>query len=108
MANAKSELNNRVTQAIKEAMAAPFEPSRPSGCGRAYVIVSADRSVVNAVSAACKAAGLMFLRKAYGTSGNAIYMGYDNANGRALGKAKAFAESLNASGIQCYDDAVGD
>ena len=103
---AKTKLD--LTPVIRAAMARPFEPARASGCGRAYVVITADKPTVNAVSAACKAVGLMFLRKAYGTGNNAIYMGYDNADGRALGKAKAFATALNELGISCYDDAVGD
>ncbi len=97
-----------LTEVVAKAASAPFEPFRASGCGRAYVVITADKPTVNAVSAACKKLGLMFLKKAYGTGNNAIYMGYDNCDGRALGKARAFATSLQASGIPCYDDAVGD
>lgn len=99
---------SQVLAALKAAQAAPFTPERPTGCGRAYVIVGGDRATINAVAACCKTLGLMFLRKAYGTSGNAIYMGYDNATGRELAKAKAFAATLKAHGLSAYDDAVGD
>ncbi len=90
------------------ANAAPFTAKPACGCGRAYVCVSGTRPEINAVSKACKKLGLTFLRKAYGTSGNAIYMGYDNADGRALAKAEAFAEVCRANGIKCYTDAVAD
>lgn len=105
-----AETKSKILEAVKAANAAPFSVgSGPSGgCGRAYVVLTADRATVNAVAAACKKLGLMFLRKAYGTSGPSIYLGYDNASGRALAKSRAFAEVLNARGIACYDDAVGD
>ncbi len=99
---------SQVLAALKAAQAAPFTPERPTGCGRAYVIVRGDRATINTVAAGCKTLGLMFLRKAYGTSGNAIYIGYDNADGRALAKAKAFAATLKVHGVDAYDDAVGD
>ncbi len=101
-------LKARVLAALTAAKAAPFTAGRASGCGRAYVIVSADKKTVNAVSAACKTLGLMFLRKAYGTSGNAIYIGYDNGTGGPLAKAEAFATVLSSHGISSYTDAVAD
>lgn len=96
-----------LTQILALANSAPYEPIR-SGCGRAYVVITDSKTTVNAVARACKTLGLMFLKKAYGTGNNAIYIGYDNADGRALGKARAFANSLQSSGVSCYDDAVGD
>ena len=99
-----------VMQAILAAKGAAFTPARASGCGRAYVCISscADRKTVNAVAKACKAIGLLFLRRAYGTSGNAIYIGYDNCDGRAIGRSEVFAGVLREHGIACYSDAVGD
>ena len=97
-----------IVAALKAANDAKPETVRASGCGRAYVVVGGERAEINAISAACKKMNLMFLRKAYGVSGPAIYIGYDNASGIALGKAKKFAEVLNAHGIKAYDDAVGD
>jgi hypothetical protein len=70
--------------ALEAAYAKPVIPAPASGAGRAYVSVSGlDRKEVNAFSAAAKSLGLMFLRKAYGTSGNALYVGYDNFDGKA-------------------------
>ena len=98
-----------VLEAVTAAMAAPVGPAVPAcGCGRAYVCVRGERAEINAVSAACKKLGLMFLRKAYGTGGNAIYCGYDNASGRPLAKAEAIAATLNAKGLRAYVDAVSD
>ncbi len=100
-----------VFAAVKAAQVAPFEkPARGYGCGRAYVVLSSrnDRKTINAVSAACKALGLMFLRKAYGAGSNAIYIGYDNATGAELARSEAFAKELEKHGIPCYSTGVGD
>jgi len=104
MALSKSE----VLAAVKAANEAPATAVRPSGCGRAYVVMTCSKEEIKHVASACKSLGLMFLKKAYGTSGNAIYFGYDNASGRAVGKSMAFAEALKAKGLSCYDDAVAD
>jgi hypothetical protein len=99
-----------ILEALKAANAAPFAAKTGAfgGCGRAYVCVSADKATVKLVAAACKALGLLFLKKAYGTTGNAIYIGYDNADGRALAKSEAFAATLTAKGLPAYSDAVAD
>jgi len=94
-----------VVAAVRAALAAPVGPSGPScDCGRAYVCVSADKATVNAVAAACRTLNVLFVRKNYGAGNNAIYCGYDNADGRALAKAEAVAMSLNAAGLRCYVD----
>lgn len=97
---------NEVFEAVKAASVAPFQAGRASGCGRAYVVVS--KEFAKDVSAACSKLGLTFLKKAYGTTGNAIYVGYDNSDGRALAKAAAMAKVLNERGVRCWDDAVED
>ena len=102
----------KITEALRTAWLAPVVPKAgpTGGCGRAYVCVSRaiGRAGVNAVAAACKKLGIMFLRKAYGTGGNAIYCGYDNADGRALAKSEAVAAALSAAGIPAYAEAVAD
>jgi hypothetical protein len=106
---AKTTTKVQVLDALKAAQAAPFTPARASGCGRAYVCISSsDRALVKAVKDACKTLGLIFTPKGYGVGRNAIYIGYDNADGRALGRSKVFAEVLNAHGISAYDDAACD
>lgn len=96
-------------KAFTEAFAAPFTPrERTSGCGRAYVCLTGIKKERRAVAAAAKEAGVMYLKDAYGTGGDALYIGYDNCDGRALGKADAVEASLKAAGIGCYVDAVGD
>ncbi|MDQ3170319.1 MAG: hypothetical protein M3Q55_09305 [Acidobacteriota bacterium] len=95
---------------LRAAHAAPVAPVRASGCGRAYVCVStSDKDLLKAVAVACKALGLLFERRGhYGTGSNSIYIGYDNCDGRAIGKSIAIAAALSAAGIPAYDDAVAD
>lgn len=100
----------RFLDVLRAAKEAPSTPLRSCGCGRAYVCVSTtDRVLLRHVAAACKALGLLFERKGhYGVGANSIYIGYDNADGRALGRAAAFAAVLNQNGIHCYTDAASD
>ncbi len=95
---------------LEAANAAPARAVRSYGCGRAYVAVrGVEKAERRAFMAACKKLNLMFLSKAYGTSGDVIYCGYDNADGRALAKAEAMAASLNEAGLAgCYVDPVAD
>lgn len=99
-----------VLKALVEANAAPFAPARISGCGRAYVCVGGlDKAGTKVLAEACKALGLLFNPKGhYGVGRCSIYIGYDNADGRALGKSKVFAQVLNQHGIPAYDDAASD
>lgn len=102
-------LRATVLAALVAAKAAPFTPGRPSGCGRAYVAISAaQREIVNAVAAGCKALGLIFQRKGHRGMRNVIYIGYDNGTARELARAQAFAASLSAAGIPAYDEAQED
>ncbi len=98
----------QVRAAISAAKVAPFVPARASGCGRAYVCLSGtDKATLRHVAQVCADLGLIFQRKGYGVS-NAIYIGYDNADGHALGRAEAFAQVLCDQGISAYMDAVAD
>jgi hypothetical protein len=92
--------------ALDAGLKAKVPAARPYGCGRVYVCVLGRH--VPGIRAACKRAGVLFLADAYGTTGNAIYIGYDNCSGRELARGTAVAEALNAAGIDCYADAVGD
>jgi len=97
-----------VVEALRAANTAPYTACRPSGCGRAYVCVS-DKALAKVVAAACAELGLLYSSKGhYGTGPRSIYIGYDNADGRALAKSRAFAAVLTARGIGAYDDAVAD
>lgn len=106
--NNKALAQYQITEAVHLANTAPYAPAPAGGCGRAYVILTGPKEQIKLVVKACTALGLMFLKKAYGTAGNAIYIGYDNADGRALGKSEAFAQALNEHGVPCYADAVSD
>jgi hypothetical protein len=99
-----------IAEALRAAMALPFTPKTgpTGGCGRAYVAIMGTRADINAFAAACRDQGHTFLRKAYGTGGNVLYVGYDNADGRALARAEVIAAELNRRGLRCYTDAVGD
>lgn len=101
-------MSSQVTRAIETAFALPAEARRACGCGRAYVVFAEPRGVVNAVATSCRELGLLFLRKAYGTAGNALYVGYDNADGAALGRAHVVSDELNRVGFRTYVDAVED
>jgi len=67
-----------------------------------------DKKLAKTVKAACEQLGLRYLPKAYGVGDRAIYVGYDNADGKALAKSEVFARVLNERGIQCYADAASD
>lgn len=101
-----------VLEILKAAMAVPATPKTGpfGGCGRVYVTLSMgkDRKLVNAVAAAAKELGLIFQREAYYGMTNALYIGYDNADGRAMAKGEAVAKELTARGIPAYMDAHGD
>lgn len=92
-------------------LSAAFEasppPARAYGCGRVYVAI-ADKAHRRGIAAACKKLGRMWLKAAYGTSGNVIYIGYDNATGREVAKGEHIASVLKAHGISAFMDAVGD
>ena len=96
-----------LVEVLSIANEAPFEPKSACGCGRAYVMIS-DKKLARNMAAACKELGLLYLKDAYGAGKRAIYMGYDNADGKALAKSEAFAKVLNAHGVACYTDAVSD
>lgn len=102
-----------IVAALRLANSAPFTPVRASGCGRAYVCLAhiqgkGSRTILDDFEAACKEVGLLFTRKTYGAGNNVIYIGYDNCDGKALGKSLAVADALNAAGIPCYQDAAQD
>jgi len=92
--------------ALRAGLSAPAPAERISGCGRVYVCIR--RPHTRGIRAACKRVGLRYLGAAYGTSGNAIYIGYDNATGKELARGTAIEKALRAAGVACYRDEVGD
>ena len=87
---------------LSAALAAPYVAAPVSGCGRAYVVIYGDKTVTRALPKIAKELGLIY-SKSLG-----IYIGYDNADGRALGRAKAVATELKKAGLKAYDDAQAD
>lgn len=94
-------------EVLLNAFVAPATPARPSGCGRVYVVLS-DKTHAKGIAKAAKAMGKIFQAKAHYGMTNALYIGYDNADGYALGIGTSVAAYLNANGIACYRDEHGD
>lgn len=80
------------------------------GCGRSYVCLGskADRKTLNAFKAAFEACGIRYIGKAYGSGSRAAYIGYDNGNSYNIRLSQKIADNLNAIGVDCYSDSVGD
>lgn len=90
---------------LKTALAAPFT-AEPSCCGRVYV--SVDKEHARGIKAAAKKLGRTFQTSGHYGTRNVLYVGYDNADGKALGQGTAIVASLKAAGIGCYRDEHGD
>lgn len=96
-------------------------PERPSGCGRVYVCIStagglwptaeqeaeAKRHVAG-IKKAAKELDLIFQTRSHYGDRNALYVGYDNASGRELGRGTAIVAALKEAGIQAYRNEHGD
>ena len=91
---------------LSAAFATPFQPERPSGCGRVYVCVSKDHA--KGIKAAAKRLGQIFQTTSHYGDRYALYVGYDNADGKALGQGTAIVSALNAAGISAYRNEHGD
>lgn len=97
-----------IVKAIQNGLQAKSTGPR-GGCGRAYVcFYDTDRKTLNTIKKAASQCGLRYLPQAYGVLGKSIYVGYDNADGRALAQAEAIAKNLSEIGIKCYNDGQGD
>lgn len=92
--------------ALERAMKATPAPVRASGCGRVYIVP--EKAHKKGLKAACVKLGMRWLADAYGSAKGVIYVGYDNADGRALARGAAMVEVLKAAGIDCYRDEVDD
>lgn len=91
---------------LAAAMAAPVTPERGIGCGRIYV--SIDTAHARGVQRAAKRLGLIYQKRGHGGTANALYVGYDNCDGRALARGTKIVEVLKAAGIGAYRDEHGD
>ena len=91
---------------LNEATKSHIEPERPLGIGRIYVVV--DKAHARGIGAAAKKLGLIFQMKAHYGMKNALYVGYDNHDGRALARGTRVVEMLKAHGIGAYREEQGD
>jgi len=93
-----------LTEAFNAAAAAPRE--RGIGCGRIYVSVTSEHA--KGIAKAAKVLGKIYQKHSYYGTSNALYVGYDNCDGRALAQGTAVVKVLKAHDISCYRDECGD
>lgn len=91
---------------LQSALSKPVIAERSQGACRVYVSVGAEHA--KKMAAAAKKLNKDFQKKTYYGTSNAIYIGYDNFDGKALAQGAAVVEALQAAGIQCYRDEQGD
>jgi hypothetical protein len=91
---------------LKAAFEQKVASEQPLGCCRVYV--SVDKAHAKGVAAACKKLNLIFQKKSHYGASNAVYVGYDNCDGKALAKGSAVVAALKAAGVDCYRDEQGD
>ena len=100
-----------LAQALSNAQAvmATATRDRGLGCCRVYVcLMGLDQKTRKEAATFAKAHGMIFQKKAYYGLTDAIYIGYDNCDGIAHGRGKAFAGYLEATGLRCYVELCGD
>lgn len=114
----------QIKEAIQRGMSTyEFKPQR-GGCGRAYVCVGVDysafcsadskvlskasKAIAKHVSEAATELGMRLQAKSYGVGDNALYIGYDNCDGKAWSQAVQVAKNLEELGIGAYEDGQGD
>lgn len=93
-----------LTEAFRAAAAAT--PERGCGCGRIYVSVASEHA--RGIARAAKKLGKIYQRRSYYGTSNALYIGYDNSDGRALAQGTAVVSVLASHGISSYRDECGD
>jgi hypothetical protein len=91
---------------LSSALSAPYSAERPSGCGRVYVCVSKEHA--KGIKAAAKKLGKIFQSSSHYGDKYALYVGYDNCDGKALGQGSAIVASLKSAGIPAYRNEHGD
>lgn len=92
-------------KAARAAASAEPDRVRPSGCGRVYVTFLGK--VLKRHEEAFKAAGFR-LTPCPGVKSKAIYIGYDNHDGRALGRGEAVTRVLRGYGLPAISEAQAD
>lgn len=96
-----------IAEQIQSGKAVYERVEQRGGCGRVYVCICGDRKTKNAVKKAAKSLGMIYQTKGYGVD-NALYVGYDNADGKAWSQGEQIAKNLKLIGVECYVDGVGD
>lgn len=92
---------------LREAFTKPVVAERPLGAARIFVAIS-DPAQAKAIAKAARKLGKVFQKKTcYGDS-NAIYIGYDNFDGRDLARGTAVVQALQSAGIASYRVENGD
>jgi hypothetical protein len=76
------------------------------GCGRVYL--SVPKLHAKGIGKAAKKLGMIYQGKSYYGTSNALYVGYDNADGLANGRGNAMLAVLTAHGIDAYLDLQSD
>lgn len=88
------------------------ERERGLGCCRVYITFSEEdgKGIAKAAKALQKAgmSSCIFQKKAYYGLSNALYVGYDNCDGKALAKATAMIAKLKEFGIVATREECGD
>lgn len=91
---------------LREAFETPVVPERGIGCGRIYVCIPKEHA--KGVAKAAKTLDRIFQAKAHYNMRNALYVGYDNCDGRALARGTKIVEAFKAAGVQAYREEHGD
>lgn len=98
---------NSVIAAIDAAFHQSLAPERGIGCCRVYVCIR-DKEAAKLVAKAAKVRGKIYQKKAHYGLREALYVGYDNCDGRALATGTALVAALKAVGIAAYREEGAD
>jgi hypothetical protein len=104
-AAAKLNYTTILAEALEAAAAAPAE--RACGIGRVYVVI-VDREHTRGIATAAGKLGRIWQKKAHYGMTNALYVGYDNHDGKTMAQGTAIVATLAKYGIKAYRDEHGD
>lgn len=101
-------MNMTLAEAIEFSMKVAVSiPERPIGCCRVYVVIT-DPDAAKAMPKIAKKGNYIFQKKAHYGMRNALYIGYDNCDGRSLARGTVVVNALKHIGIDCYREEHGD
>jgi hypothetical protein len=92
---------------LKTAFETQVPAERGIGCGRIYV-AGFDKEHAKGIKAAAKELGKIYQGRSHYGDSNALYIGYDNCDGKALARGTFVVATLKAAGIGCYRNEHGD